>query len=101
MKVDNLDELQRIIKDWDGEIVVEAYDIIGHKGIAALSLVKNDGIYEGIEFEGNREDILSLFTDVLKKNIDKVLEEQKVTVQFAEKDIKRGIKKQREEKECL
>ena len=97
MKVDNLDELQKIVKDWDGEIVVEAYDIIGHKGIAALSLVKNDEFYEGIEFVGNREDILSLFTDVLKKNIDKVLEEQKVTVQFAEKDIKRGIKKLREE----
>ncbi len=97
MKVDNLDELERIIKDWDGEIVVEAYDIIDHKGIAALSLVKNDEFYEGIEFEGNREDILSLFTDVLKKNIDKVLEEQKVTVQFAEKDIKRALKKLREE----
>ncbi len=96
MKVDNLDELQKIVKDWDGEIVVEAYGIIGHKGIAALSLVKNDRIYEGIEFEGNREDILSLFTDVLKRNIDKVLEEQKVTVQFAEKDIKRGLKKLRE-----
>ncbi len=92
MKVDNLDELQRIIKDWDGEIVVEAYDIIDHKGIAALSLVKNDEFYEGIEFEGNREDILSLFTDVLKKNMDKVLEVQKATVQFAEKDIKRELR---------
>jgi len=97
MKVESIDELQKIIKDWDGKIVVEAYDITGHRGIAVLSLVKNDKIYDGIEFEGNKADILSLFTDVLKRNIDKVLEEQKVTVQLAEKDIKRGLKKLREE----
>ena len=95
MKVDNLDELRDIVKHWDGEIVIDAYDVRGHKGIAVLSLVKNEKIYAAIRFEGDNSDIISLFTDVLKRNIDKVAEEQKVRVQFTEKDIKRGIKKLR------
>ena len=97
MKVESLDELQKIVKDWDGEIVIDAYDVRRHEGIAVLSLVKNDEIYAAIRFEGDNADVISLFTEVLKRNIDKVVEEQKVRVQFAEKDIKRGIKKLREE----
>jgi len=95
MKVDNLDELRDIIKNWDGEIVIDTYDVRGHRGIAVLSLVKNDEIYEAIRFEGDKADVLSLFTDILKRNIDKVVDGQKVKVQFTEKDIKRGIKKLR------
>ena len=95
MKVDNIEDLRRIIRSWDGKIVIDTYDVRGHKGIAVLSLVKNDEIYSAIKFEGDNSDIISLFTDVLKKNIDKVVDEQKVRVQYTEKDIKRRIKKLR------
>ncbi len=95
MKVESIDELQKIVKDWDGEIVIDTYEVGEYEGIAVLSLVKNDRIYEAIRFEGDNGDIISLFTEVLKRNIDKVVKEQKVTVQFTEKDIKRGIKKLR------
>ncbi len=95
MKVDNLDEIQNIINEWDGKIVIDAYDVRSDRSIAVLSLVKNDEIYKAIRFEGENSDIITLFTEVLKRNMDKMIEEQKIRMSLTENDIKRNIKKLR------
>jgi len=68
MRVKDLEKLKDVIDKWDGEIVVDSY-------------------------EGNKEDIAKLFTDLLKKNIDKVVVEQKSAIKSS--TIKRNIKKLR------
>ena len=81
-----------------GGVVVDAYDIRGNKGVVVLSLVKQGIVQKPIRFEGDKADIIFLFTDILKREIDKVVDEEKVEMQFVEKDIKRGIKKLRKER---
>ncbi len=77
MKVRDLNLLQDIVQHWDGEIVVDAYDLQGTSGIAVLSLVKENRIEKSIKFEGNPSELILLFTEILRKNINKVVREQR------------------------
>ncbi len=77
MKVRDLNLLQDIIQHWDGEIVVDTYDLQGASGIAVLSLVKESRIEKSIKFEGNPSELILLFTEILRKNINKVVSGQR------------------------
>ena len=77
MMVRDLRALESIIQGWDGEITVDAYDIFNNTGIAILSLVKNNKIAQSIKFEGEYSDLILLFTEVLRKNLHKIIKEQR------------------------
>jgi hypothetical protein len=93
MKVKSLEKLEDIVDKWNGEIVIDAYEMDKQEGIAILSLMKDDMIQGAIRFEGDKADMIKLFTDILKKNIDKVVVEQKLEIKS--ETIKRNLKKLR------
>jgi|GEM_PF-4754348 hypothetical protein len=77
MKIDDVHHLENMINLWDGEIVIDAYEIEPPEGYAIISLTRNKEIVYAINFKGTQEDMLFLFTKILRKNMEKVVEEQR------------------------
>ena len=77
MRINNINHLKSIISDWDGEIVIDAYEVEPPRGYAIISLTHGREVVHAINFEGTDEDMLFLFTQILRKNIEKIVEEQR------------------------
>jgi len=77
MKIQDIDALERIIDRWDGEVVIDAYNLEPSHGVAVISLTKRGKVVNAINFEGEHSDLLILFTEILRKHINKIVEEQR------------------------
>jgi len=85
MKLDNVHSLEKIIDEWDGQIVLDAYELEAPKGMAILSLTREGKIENAINFEGEQKEVILLFKEILWRNRDKVIKYQK---EYLEKFLK-------------
>ena len=77
MRTQDFGYVEDLIQNWGGEIVVDAYNIDSEPGFVILSFLEDGSVVKAVNFHGSKSDILTLFTDILRKNLDKVVEDQR------------------------
>ena len=84
MSTDDLDYVKEHIEAWGGEIAIDAYDLESDRGFAILSFLENGTVAKAIHFQGSKADLMILFTEILRKNLDKVVEDQRDEIESIE-----------------
>jgi len=77
MRINDINHLENMINEWDGEIVIDAYEVESPRGYAIISLTRERKVVYAINFEGTDEDMLFLFTKILRKNLEKIVKDQR------------------------
>ncbi len=76
MELSKIEEIERIMEEWDGKVAVDTYHLEESSGFVVFSLVKEDRLLNALSFQGNRDEVIFLLREILPRKREKIVDTQ-------------------------